>query len=142
MLDGNPVDSEQVEPSLHAHETRFGQRLDLYAGDRGFDSAPARAAADKAKVVQLAIPQRGGQLSAERARKERSRAFKQAQRFRAGIEGTISVLMRGRGMNRCRLSGRERFEMFVGAAVLANNLMRLAALLTKHKGRLHHSKAA
>jgi len=142
VLDGNPVDSEQVEPSLHAHETRFGQRLDLYAGDRGFDSAPARAAADKAKVVQLAIPQRGGQLSAERARKERSRAFKQAQRFRAGIEGTISVLMRGRGMNRCRLSGRERFEMFVGAAVLANNLMRLAALLTKHKGRLHHSKAA
>jgi len=142
VLDGNPVDSDQVQPSLTHHQQHFGQRLDLYAGDRGFDSASARAAADKAQVVRLCIPQRGGQLSAERAQEQRSRSFKQGQRFRAGIEGTISVLMRGRGMNRCRLSGRERFEMFVGAAVLAINLMRLAALLTGRKRRVPKSIAA
>jgi len=34
-------------------------------------------------------------------------------------------------MKRCRAEGRERFELWVGAAVLANNLMRIAALLTK-----------
>ena len=39
------------------------------------------------------------------------------------IEGRISVLMRGRGMKRCRAEGAERFALFVGAAVLANNLM-------------------
>ena len=60
---------------------------------------------------------------------EKSPKFKQAQRFRAGIEGRISVLFRGRGMKRCRAKGRDRFEVFVGAAVLANNLLRIAALL-------------
>jgi len=142
VLDGNPVDSDQVEPSLADHYKQFGQALDLYAGDRGFDSSQARTAADTAKVVRLCIPQRGGQLSAERAQEQKSRSFKQGQRFRAGIEGTISVLMRGRGMHRCRLSGRERFEMFVGAAVLAINLMRLATLLTGRKRRVPKSKAA
>jgi len=142
VLDGNPVDSDQVERSLTEHKQQFGQPLDRYAGDRGFDSAAARTAADTAKVVQLCIPQRGGQLSPERAQAQKSRAFKQGQRFRAGIEGTISVLMRGRGMKRCPLSGRERFEVFVGAAVLALNLMRLAALLRTRKGRVALSKAA
>jgi hypothetical protein len=32
-------------------------------------------------------------------------------------------------MKRCPLHGRERFEVFVGAAVLANNLLVIAARL-------------
>ena len=44
-------------------------------------------------------------------------------------EGRISVLFRGRGMKRCLAEGRQRFELFVGAAVLANNLLRIAQLL-------------
>ena len=45
------------------------------------------------------------------------------------------MLFRGRGMKRCRPQGRERFELWVGAAVLANNLMRIAALLTQSSSR-------
>ena len=81
----------------------------------------------------MCIPQRGGQKTAEREELERSRAFKKGQRFRVGIEGRISVLFRGRGMKRCRAKGRERFEVLVGAAVLANNLMRIADLLEKRR---------
>src|SRR5207253_233096 len=66
---------------------------------------------------------------------EKSPDFKKGQRFRAGIEGRISVLFRGRGMKRCLAEGRERFELWVGAAVLANNLMRIAALLSKRTRR-------
>ena len=66
---------------------------------------------------------------------EKSPAFKKGQRFRAGIEGRISVLFRGRGMKRCLAEGRERFELLVGAAVLANNLMVIAALLTRRSSR-------
>lgn len=142
VLDGNPIDSDQVEPSLDEHRRKFGESPRLYTGDRGFDSEPARAAAAKAKVERLVIPQRGGKLSEERAAEQHSKAFKKAQGFRAGIEGTISVLMRGRGMRRCRLSGAERFEMFVGVSVLANNLMRLAARLAKRKRRPALSQAA
>ena len=81
----------------------------------------------------MSIPQRGGQKTAEQEALERSRSFKKSQRFRAGIEGRISVLFRGRGMKRCLANGRERFEILVGAAVLANNLMRIADLLEKRK---------
>ena len=51
------------------------------------------------------------------------------------IEGRISVLLRGRGMKRCRAEGAERFTVFVGAAVLANNLMIIGELLTKRVSR-------
>jgi transposase, IS5 family len=84
-------------------------------------------------VSLVCLPQRGGQKSAEQEELERSRAFKKGQKFRAGIEGRISVLFRGRGMKRCLFKGRERFEMLVGAAVLANNLMQIAKLLEKRK---------
>jgi transposase, IS5 family len=43
--------------------------------------------------------------------------------------------MRGRGMKRCRAESAERFALFVGAAVLANNLMIVGTLLTKRFSR-------
>jgi hypothetical protein len=74
-------------------------------------------------VNTVCIPQRGGSKTPQPQAYEKSASFKQGRRFRAGIEGRISVLMRGRGMKRCRAEGAERFALFVGAAVLANNLM-------------------
>ena len=38
-------------------------------------------------------------------------------------------------MKRCLAEGSERFELLIGAAVLANNLMRIASLLTKRSSR-------
>jgi IS5 family transposase len=38
-------------------------------------------------------------------------------------------------MKRCLSCGRERFEVFVGLAVLANNLLALATLLAKRPSR-------
>src|SRR5438094_253524 len=86
-------------------------------------------------VKVVCIPQRGGTKTPEREAYEKTREFKDGQRFRAGIEGRISVLFRGRGMKRCLAEGRERFELWVAAAVLANNLMRIAALLSKRTRR-------
>jgi hypothetical protein len=38
-------------------------------------------------------------------------------------------------MKRCLAEGRERFELWVGAAVLANNLMKIAELKNKRTRR-------
>ena len=38
-------------------------------------------------------------------------------------------------MKRCLAEGNERFELLVGAAVLANNLMTIASLLAKRSSR-------
>jgi len=119
VLDGNPADTSQVRASLERHQQIFHCAPDLYAADRGFHSAENLDQCEKAGVSQVSIPQRGGQKTAAQQALESSRAFKQGQRFRAGIEGRISVLFRGRGMKRCRTQGRERFEVLVGAAVLA-----------------------
>jgi transposase, IS5 family len=131
VLDGNPSDEDHVPPSLQCHQETFGRAPELYGGDRGFHHQHNQQACQQAGVRLPCIPQRGGKKTPERETYEKSRAFKQGQRFRAGIEGRISVLFRGRGMKRCRREGRERFELLVGAAVLANNLLRIADLLIK-----------
>jgi IS5 family transposase len=131
VLEGNPYDEQHVEPSLKRHKKKFGHVPELYGTDRGFFSEKNVKLSKREGVKMVCIPQRGGQKTDERKKFEKSPDFKKGQRFRAGIEGTISVLFRGRGMKRCLDEGRKRFELWVGAAVLANNLMRIAGLLTK-----------
>ena len=131
VLNGNPNDSDHVEASLSRHQATFGSVPQVYGSDRGFFSEENLATCQRSGVEMACIPQRGGTKSAEREANEKSPAFKKAQRFRAGIEGRISVLFRGRGMKRCLAEGRERFELLVGAAVLANNLLTIASLMQK-----------
>src|ERR1700694_5220358 len=141
VLKGNPADSDHVEASLERHQKTFQPPPECYAGDRAFYSADNVQRCQQAEVDEVCIPQRGGKKTAEQEALESSRAFKKAQRFRVGIEGRISVLFRGRGMKRCRAKGRERFEMLVGAAVLANNLMRIAQLIEDQKPKRRRAAA-
>ena len=135
VLDGNPADQVHVQPSLDRHHAIFASAPDLYSSDRGFFNEENLQTCQSAGVTLTCIPQAGGKRSAEREALETSRAFKRGQRFRAGIEGRISVLFRGRGMKRALVEGREHFELFVGAAVLANNLMVIAELLRRKTAR-------
>src|SRR6202158_6103391 len=121
--------------TLKGNRRAFRRAPQLYGADRGFFSEQNVAACVQGAVKTVCIPQRGGSKTPQRQAYERSAEFKQGQRFRAGIEGRISVLIRGRGMKRCRAEGDERFALFVGAAVLANNLMIIAALLIKRSRR-------
>jgi transposase, IS5 family len=135
VLNGNPSDAIHVASSLKCHKKAFGHAPKLYGADRGFFSEQNLASCARSGVSLACIPQRGGKKTAEREAYEKSAAFKKGQCFRAGIEGRISVLSRGRGMKRCLAEGSERFELWVGAAVLANNLMVIAALLAKRSSR-------
>lgn len=110
VLTGNPSDEDHVEPSLDRHRDTFGRAPDLYGSDRGFYSERHVKACRDEGVKIVCIPQRGGKKTSKREAYEKSAAFKQGQRFRAGLEGRISVLFRGRGMKRCLAEGRERFE--------------------------------
>ena len=138
VLDGNPCDQDQVETALDHHQKTFRRCPELCSLDRGFFSENNVELCQRAGVKIVCVPQRGGKKTAEREAYENSPVFKKGQRFRAGIEGRISVLFRGRGMKRCLAEGRQRFELLVGAAVLANNLMVIAQLLIqKQKCRRH-----
>lgn len=135
VLDGNPPDEGHLKPWLQRHRTHFATAPNLVAGDRGFYS-PSNVEALRVDGVGLeCLPQRGGTKTADRAAHEKSRRFKLGQKFRAGIEGRISVLVRGRGMNRCRLKGAQRFELFIGLVVLANNLLVIGRHLASQSPR-------
>ncbi len=135
VLDGNPNDEQQVKPSLERHKNEFGCAPELYGSDRGFFSEENEKACKRDGVKVVSMPQRGGQKTPKREAYENNPDFKKGQRFRAGIEGRISVLFRGRGMKRCLAEGRENFEIWVGAAVLANNLLKIATLMKKREAR-------
>jgi IS5 family transposase len=139
VLIGNPSDEQHVGQSLERHAQAFGRVPQLYSADRGFFSERNLTLCHTGGVNAVCIPQSGGKRTPEREACEKAPAFKQGQRFRAGIEGRISVLFRGRGMKRCLAQGIERFELLVGAAVLANNLMSIASLLMK---RARHQRRA
>jgi transposase, IS5 family len=140
VLDGNPVDEQHVVVSLERDKQTFGDVPKLSGSDRGFFSEKNVTSCKQQGVEVVCIPQRGGSKTQEREAYEKTREFKDGQRLRAGIEGRISVLFRGRGMKRCLAEGREQFELWVAAAVLANNLMNNAAVLTDRS--LRRRKAA
>lgn len=141
ILDGNPSDEDHVAPSIQQHKATFGRAPRLYANDRGSYSTDNIKACEQEGVACVSIPQRGGQKTPEREAFEKSSEFKQGQRFRAGIEGRISVLFRGRGIKRCLAVGRTGLELLVGVAVLANNLLRIAAMLMDKLKRKPKKKA-
>jgi IS5 family transposase len=139
VLDGNPSDQDQVKAALDRHQKTFRRCPELWSLDRGFFSEKNVALCQHAGVKIVCVPQCGGKKTPEREAYENSPVFKKGQRFRAGIEGRISVLFRGRGMKRCLAEGRQRFELLVGAAVLANNLMVIAQLLIQKQKRRRHA---
>ncbi len=103
VVKGNPSDEPHVGPSLARHKKLFGRVPELYGADRGSFSERNLALCQHNGVELACIPQSGGRRAAERHALETAPAFKRGQRFRAGIEGRISVLFRGRGMKLARL---------------------------------------
>jgi len=87
VLDGNPVDEQHVVASLERHKQTFGDVPKLYGSDRGFFSEKNVMSCKQEGVKVVCIPQRGGTKAPEREAYEKSREFKDGQRFRAGIEG-------------------------------------------------------
>lgn len=130
VLDGNPSDGDLLIPALKRHRERFGRPPYLAATDRGFWSAKNEREAYALGVKRVAIPTRG-KLSRTRLRLQRSRWFRQAQRWRANGEGRIGTLKNVYGMKRCMYKGPEAMERWVGWCVFANNLMVLARLMRK-----------
>jgi transposase, IS5 family len=128
ILQGNPKDESQLVPSLEAHQRLFGRAPRLLAGDRGTYSAANEAAARERGVERVALPKPGAK-SEERQHYERQGWFRRAQRFRAGIEGRISVCKRRGFLGRCPEKGEAGFDRWVGMGIVSANLFEIARRL-------------
>lgn len=130
VLAGNPADAASLPSSLEHHRARFARAPDLLAADRHFFSADNEHRATELGVRRVALPQRGTSTP-ERRRYERQRWFRRGHRFRAGIEGRISLLRRRFGLDRCRYHGEAGMERWVGLGLLAHNLR----IVSRHDAR-------
>jgi transposase, IS5 family len=95
------------------------------AADRGLYSAENERFAQVAGVKHIVVP-KSGKPSEKRKRPEKHRWFRRGFRFRAGIEGRISVLNRAFGLDLCLDHGEEGMERWVGWGILAHNLRQIA----------------
>jgi len=121
VLDGNPADESQWQPTLDKHIQLFGRPPRQASADRGVHSASNEAFAAKLGVKRIVLP-KPGRKSETRRQYERQRWFWHGRRFHAGVEGRISVIKRKHGLDRCRNRGHDGFERWIGWGVIANNL--------------------
>ena len=128
ILEGNAGDEAQLEPALEDHLRLFGRAPELVAADRNVHSKENEQVAKQMGVKKVCLP-KAGNKSTERQEHERQGWFKRARRFRAGIEGRISVMKRREYLGRCRDKGEEGFGRWVGWGVLTANLDTIAQTL-------------
>ena len=113
---------------LKEHEKLFGHAPRKLAGDRRFFSSDNEEHAKEHGVKLVSIP-KPGRLNAARKSWQDAAWFKKLQRFRAGIEGNISNLMRNFGLKKCIWKGWISFQSYVGLSVFAYNLWKIAHLI-------------
>jgi transposase, IS5 family len=121
ILDGNPGDESQWQPTLDRHVQLFGRPPRQVSADRGVHSADNETYAAELGVKRVILP-KPGRKSEKQRQHERQRWFRRGRRFHAGVEGRISVIKRKHGLDRCRNRGQKGFDSWVGWGVIANNL--------------------
>jgi IS5 family transposase len=124
-----PSDSALLIPALDAHEQQLRRTPRLITADAAFFSTQNEAAAHARGVKRIAIPNRSTK-SAERKKLQKKRWFRNAQKWRTGSEGRISLLKRRHGLNRCRYKGQSGMKRWVGFGVIGDNLINIGRSLT------------
>lgn len=134
VLDDAGPDATYLAGSLATHQEQFGQPPWLVAGDRGVFSPENERLAKAAGVKHVVLPY-AGRASPARQQQERTGWFRRGFRFRAGIEGRISVLQRCYGLDRCPDHGDAGLKRYVGWGILAHNLAKIAQTVAARPAR-------
>jgi len=131
VYEKRPSDAELLVPAIEVHRERLGRVPHLAAGDAGFYSARGEKAAHEMGVKRVAVPNRSTKRP-ERRKLQKTRWFKNGQKWRTGCEGRISVLKRRHGLNRCRYKGDDGIKIWVGLGAICDNLITMGHYLDEH----------
>ena len=125
VFEDKPVEHRLLNPALQSHKRTFGEYPRTLAADKSYYRNMDTVERLEKKVELVAIGKKGRRTTQETER-ETDPLFRHAQRFRAGVEGTISFLKRVLRLQRCFNKGWQHFVATVGATVFAHNLLILA----------------
>jgi IS5 family transposase len=125
VFEKKPVEHQLLEPAVDRHKKLFGDYPKSVAADKGYweNKEAIKNLEEKVPVVSVA---KKGNRTDEEIEREIDPAFRLAQRFRAGIEGSISFLKRAFRLFRCYNKGWAHYAATVGATVFVHNLLILA----------------
>ena len=120
-------DAPLLVPALDAHKWTFGAFPGIVATDKGFYESMKQIAKLEKSIKTVSICKKGRRTDEEFER-ESTEEFKSGQRFRAGSEGSISVLKRVFNLGKCFFKGFKNYAASVGCAVFCHNLVLLTRL--------------
>ena len=116
VFEKRPVDHALVDPAIESHKKTFGENPDELSADKGFYESMEKIKELEEEIEVVSIAKKGSRTEQEAAR-EKTKAFRLGQKFRAGVEGSISFLKRILGLWRCMNKGWEHYVSTVGATV-------------------------
>jgi IS5 family transposase len=118
---GHPNDSTELLSVLRNAKTALGIKPKELAADRGYYSADNIVKLGRAGIEKIGIP-KVGRLSGRERMHQRKAWFRKSQRFRCGIEASISMLKRKFGLGRVLARGSAGTAVWTGMAIFAYNL--------------------
>jgi transposase, IS5 family len=128
VYDERPSDCDLLLPAIEVHRERLGRAPYLVTADAAFFSQRNEIGAQARGVKRVAIPNRFTH-SATRKQLHQKRWFRNAQKWRTGCEGRVSLLKRRHGLSRCRYKGLPGIKRWVGFGVIADNLINIGQAL-------------
>src|SRR5215472_5053043 len=130
VYERRPSDSDLLIPAIETHQAKLGRTPHLAAADAAFYSAKNEAAAKAKGVTRVCIPNHSTRR-AERRREQKKRWFRNAQKWRTGSEGRISVVKRRHGLKRSLYKGDAGMQRWVGLGVIADTLVNISSAMAK-----------
>ena len=127
VVAGNPADQSQMKPMLRRHFEHYGFYPLQASLDGGFATQANLKWAKEQGIEDVAFAKKGKLKVPDMVRS--NWVYRQLRRFRAGIEGCISMFKRVFGADRCTWKGWDHFQQYVQLSVLSYNLLVLACLL-------------
>ncbi len=124
--DGNPADATLVKAVIEKHEEFYGAVPESAVFDGCYSSNDNREFANKVGIKNVCFSKETDEQTSS------SRSIRRKLRnFRAGIEATVSMLMRMFGLTRIMSKGLESFRTTAKAAVVTYNLFILSRIPLK-----------
>jgi IS5 family transposase len=118
-------DSEMLPVALDDHKGAFGTYPTECSADKNYYKSMDDIEEWEEEIDIFSVCKKGKRTEEEIAR-EHGYLFKLAQKFRAGCEGSISVLKRVFGLRRCLNRGFNSFKASIGCLVFCHNLVLLS----------------
>jgi IS5 family transposase len=120
-------DIDVGDQALSEHKKIFGAYPDQFAADKNYYGGPAHLEKWEDRIPVYAVGKKG-RRDEDETQREHGMLFRLLQKFRAGCEGSISVLKRVFGLCRCLFHGFKSFASSIGSIVFCHNLVVLSRL--------------